>query len=676
MPRFRPRSAPASPTSGPLSLEEIRGLVADAVRPGHFFVGPNTHLEWEHVAAEDVSWEVFRGRLLDPAHTRERRTFEAWNVYLISDGARSPEPLLSVKLDAAAGQVHVMRAIHCYAWEGYDAGDNVILSRETKKWVRELVGTIDLADYADADDLRDEIICRLFQAVVGSSRLPLTSVEAPLPAFTFGELGYFYRPDAAAEPMRSDRDLVELVRTEGTRELAKYLELLLHTTPADELPGAWPAFVRLSSGPGTWPFMMFAWMRHLFNEASLSPWTDLPQKALARACAVMERVGDEQDRADYADFLARLLRQIGRHLTAYDLVQFHHAGANYPDALLLDLVLRDFLDLIERHPGLFLDDPHGDEAASKAKRLRRRGLRQAWLIRNRYRGLLVPDVPTSHGENARVLPAPHARIPEEQILNPHRRSKQLFEDDLPASALADSVQAVLRQSVADLAHPHELRELGLALFLDRPLGAIKAPGEPDQTPLFSYEAFSSAVARQALLVLGRDSSLLSHEQLSSFRQALERLAIPGLPAAQLPAAQRPGVVSLADARKAAEDFIFLRTTESSLLALCRLFDFTPVCDRFHLTSVVRRGEGYLVPPGLIVGHAANDGSVEIVLTFYEPGTLRRRLELSAYPRDGYQVRAGVEYPRKGLRVRRVWEEVGGELRERDLRGEEVWVRPM
>ena len=90
MPRFRPRSAPASPTSGPLSLEEIRGLVADAVRPGHFFVGPNTHLEWEHVAAEDVSWEVFRGRLLDPAHTRERRTFEAWNVYLIADGARAP----------------------------------------------------------------------------------------------------------------------------------------------------------------------------------------------------------------------------------------------------------------------------------------------------------------------------------------------------------------------------------------------------------------------------------------------------------------------------------------------------------------------------------------------------------------------------------------------------------
>src|SRR5262249_41403598 len=152
-----------------------------------------TRLEWDHGTAEDVSWEVFRGRLLDPAHTRERRTFEAWNIYLLANGARSPEPLLSVKLDAAGGgRGHVVRAIHCYAWEGYDAGDNVILSRETKKWVRELVGTIHLADFTSADEVLDEIICLLFQAVVGTSRLPLTSVEAPLPAFTLGELAYGY----------------------------------------------------------------------------------------------------------------------------------------------------------------------------------------------------------------------------------------------------------------------------------------------------------------------------------------------------------------------------------------------------------------------------------------------------------------------------------------------------
>src|SRR5262249_30210958 len=156
---FRPQSASVPRSTTPPTLDDVRRLIADAVRPGHFFVGGGTRLEWDHVTAEEVSWEVFRGRLLDPAHTRQPRTFEAWNVYLLGDGGRAAEPLLSVKLDADAGQIHAVRAIHCYAWEGYDAGENVILSRETKKWVRELVGTIHRADFASADDLLDEIIC-------------------------------------------------------------------------------------------------------------------------------------------------------------------------------------------------------------------------------------------------------------------------------------------------------------------------------------------------------------------------------------------------------------------------------------------------------------------------------------------------------------------------------------
>ena len=53
-----------------------------------------------------------------------------------------------------------------------------------------------------------------------------------------------------------------------------------------------------------------------------------------------------------------LLRQLGRHLTAYDLVTFHHRGANYPDALLLDDLLRRYLLRIERTPELFVGDAH------------------------------------------------------------------------------------------------------------------------------------------------------------------------------------------------------------------------------------------------------------------------------------------------------------------------------
>ncbi len=622
----------------PITPDHLRRLIAEAVRPAHFFVGPATRLEWQHAEAEEVSWEVFRGRLLDPAHTCQRRTFEAWNVCLITDGGRSPEPLLSVKLDAAAGLIHVVRAIHCYAWEGYDAGGNVILSRETKKWVRELVGTIDLADFRGADDLRDEIVCRLFQAVVGTSRLPLTSVEAPLPAFTFGELGYFYRPDAGAGegPMTTEGDLLDKGPSPALSrgEKAKLLELFLRSQQSENRP-----IFLTGHCDGT---DILALMRDVFNGVSLSPYTGLPETAL-RFLRVLE-AGKHLESAALADFLGHLLRQIGRHLTAYDLVQFHHAGANYPDALLLDAVLREYLRLIDAQPALFL-------GASHDGRFRRRALRQAWLIRQRYRGHLVPDAPTSPGENSRVLPAPHFRVPEEQFLQPHRRTKRLFTEDLPGGPLGENAAAVLRQSIADLDHPEELRELGAALYLDRPLGTFKAPGEPDQTPLLSYVAFSRTIAAQRLrLLLGRGEALLA---------ALQSLAVPGLPVAEVSGSSRPGAVSLADARKAADDFIFLRTTAPTTRAFFELFDFRPLSERFCLKWEV---------PLLIVGRP--DGG-EIVLTICEAGTMRPRLELSANPRDGYVCRAGVEYPRKGLRVRRVWTEAG----EQDLGAEELFVRP-
>src|SRR5262249_30096120 len=162
---------------------------------------------------EETSWEVYHGRLVDPAHTRRRRTFESWSVFCIESGNRSAEPILSLKLDMGGRQLHVTRAIHCYAWEGYLAGDNVHLSRETRKWVSELVGSIPLDRYVDPDALRDEIICLLFQAVIGCSRLPLQSVEAPLPAFSLGRLAYIHRSEIESEtqcagPMQSFRDLV------------------------------------------------------------------------------------------------------------------------------------------------------------------------------------------------------------------------------------------------------------------------------------------------------------------------------------------------------------------------------------------------------------------------------------------------------------------------------------
>src|SRR5262249_19692597 len=161
----------------PPSLEQVRNLAAAVMQLGHFFAGPALSLQAEHIAAEEVFWEIYKGRLLDGSQTRQRRTFESWNVFLREDDRRSGQPVLSLKLDAAERRLYVTRAILCYAWEGYDAGNNVYLSRETRKWIGELVAAIDLAQVIDPEDLRDELIARLFQAVVGVSRLPLTSIE-------------------------------------------------------------------------------------------------------------------------------------------------------------------------------------------------------------------------------------------------------------------------------------------------------------------------------------------------------------------------------------------------------------------------------------------------------------------------------------------------------------------
>src|SRR5262249_54167909 len=146
MPRFRQLSHSPGEAA-------VRAVIADVLRPAHFFVGPSLTLEWQPETRETVVWEVFHGRLLDAPMTRQCHSFEAWNVFLCDAGVRSAEPVISVKLDEAAGHVHVVRALHCYAWEAYDAGGNVILSRETRKWVRELVGTIDLCRFPDAEEL-------------------------------------------------------------------------------------------------------------------------------------------------------------------------------------------------------------------------------------------------------------------------------------------------------------------------------------------------------------------------------------------------------------------------------------------------------------------------------------------------------------------------------------------
>jgi hypothetical protein len=659
MPRFRKQSPSNSPSAGlpqPLTPGTVREVIEEVFRPAHFFVGAGLSLDWETPVLETVPWEVFRGRLIDPAFTRRRRALEAWSVYVVEASGRSAEPLLSVKLDAAAGEVHVTRAIYCYAWEGYDAGGNVYLSRETRKWVRELVGTLRLARLADAEELRDELVCRLFQAVVGTSRLPLTSLEAPLPAFSLGRLAYCYRPAAtpASGPLRSWDELAVVPReTElAAVERAKLLEVLLHATPEAELGRLADLF--LGDGASTPSLLQL-----LFNEVSLSPYTDLADKALALLRVTVSP-------AERVDCLGRLLRQLGRHLSAYDLVTFHQRGANYPDALLLDALLTAYVELAETRPELFAEGPGLAEPERRARRLRRRALRQAWLLRSWYEGLPVPDAPTSQGEALRVLPEPHPRVSEEQILQPTRRQRRLFADDLLRDRARDRLDPLLRLSVRDLEEPEELRELGTALFLDRPFGVGKAPTEPDATPLFSHEAFSPTLAERRLEYLANQLHLLPTDEATRHLQRLRGgLAVPGIALGALAGTSRPGVVALADARQAAPDFVVVRTTARAVRDFLGLYDFRPLLARFRLDCLA---------PGrrLLIVAGAGREEPGAVLTVHDP-ELRPRLELAFDPAAGYESRAGVEFPAGGLRVLRLWEDgdTPGSLREHDLRRDSV-----
>jgi hypothetical protein len=591
------------------------GQLIDALmRPGHFFVAPGLRLAWTAARAEEVPWEVFRGRLLDPAQTRLKGSFLSWHV----TEAGADEPLLAVRFDVRERRVHVTRGVLCHVWEGYDSGAGVILSRAATRWTRELVGSIELDRLPEAEELRDELACLIWQAVVGTSRLPLHSVEAPLPGFSFGSLYAFYRPwvKAVDAPLTSWQALLdEGVRAEVLRrERAKVLEFVLrHVTPA-EVPAAAEHF--LSSGGGAAAPLF----RTMFNDVYLSPYTDFVNNALAFLRALVSRGG--LSAADHTDLLAHLLRQLGRHLTAYDLVTFHHRGANYPDALMLDAVLADYLGMIEAAPGRFT----GDDSLS---RLRRRALRQGCLLRRHYEGHFVPDVPTSAGENARVLPAPHVRVPDDQLLNPHRRSRRLFADDPLVGRLGPRARDVLRQSFNDLGDAVELAELGTGLFIDRPLGFGKAAAEPDQTPLIAHEAISADVALRRL----KDLALLAREApitlppsfFDVLEQRLRDLRVRGLPAAQLAEPSRP-TVSLADVRRVADDFFIVRTLPGGLAELLGVLD----CPALRPGPI----------PRLVAVVQSDRGPV---LGFFDDN-YRCRCRAAVDPAAGFFHRAGIEWP--------------------------------
>ena len=167
----------------------------------------------------------------------------------------------------------------------------------------------------------------MFRAIVGTSRLPLTSVEAPLPAFSFGKLFYTYRAAGSEQtaPRRTCGEPAgELNETRPEMPPSwrpHLLETLLHALPFEEMTSA---AALIGQGTTNLPTHLST----MFNGVSLSPWTDWTDKLLAfLKAANLSGVLREEE---VVGFLAHVLRQLCRHLTAYDLVTFHHRVRTIP----------------------------------------------------------------------------------------------------------------------------------------------------------------------------------------------------------------------------------------------------------------------------------------------------------------------------------------------------------
>lgn len=583
--------------------EQAAAVIADSLRPERFLVTGALTISprIRHRPLDCVPWELFRGHLLDSSQTRLRRCFNSWLVFAHDE---DEEPLLAVRLATEEGRVFVIRGLLVHGHEAVEE-NGVLTTRPALKWLRELVGSLSYRDYDDHSAFRADLEHLLHLAFVGTSRLPVTSLESPLPAFCLGHLAYFPAMEGPQYAMRR----LEFALRSGDETTA---EAFLNRPDFDDL------------------------MRTLFNHLALSPWTEFIPR-LTRL--VLRRPPHEA-----ATLLGYFLRHLVRHLTAYDLRIFHNRGANYPDALALDLWLRALIALLEQHEGL------------RQPRLLRRALRQAWLVRKQIEGLPVPDHPTSPGDNLRVLPPPFDRLPEEQVLRPEHRRLRLFADQPAEALLPPAMRQLLRDTLRDLDDEAELRELGLAVFLDRPLGVFKVPGEVDRTPLFAYLAFSRSIARNRIR-LWHDLGFLDLSHWQNLSKKLDEMAVVGVPVTELPGRERPGVVALEDALRASLDFVIQQATRSTRDLSRRLL--TPWVA--HLPdSIPRRGvlpirspRSRLVADGnafLTVYDECQRPVLEFGLAQTEPGPIR------------YREHVGVEQLAVGLRLLRWWNDAGQEMR--------------
>src|ERR1700716_3656124 len=187
-----------------MTRDKVQRAIERALAPASFLVAEGAlHLEYHR--CRTLRWEVFLGHLVAEKHTRREQTFESWEL-LWADA-----PLMAIYFDPD-GLLYVTRSLLVYGWETYEDEQrpNVIHSRETQHWRRELVGQIRTAAFSQPADLEAELATYVTQAVVGTSRLPITSLESPLPAFSLGQLAYLPGPETrpGGQMIRQPEELV------------------------------------------------------------------------------------------------------------------------------------------------------------------------------------------------------------------------------------------------------------------------------------------------------------------------------------------------------------------------------------------------------------------------------------------------------------------------------------
>ena len=649
-----------------------------AVAPARFFLKPPLLLRREVLPHERRRWEIYKGNLVDPVTTRQEAEFYSQLIYLDESAKPAQGPTLGLRWDRNGERIYITRGFAVHGHEAYAEG-NIIKTRPIVKWQEELVGTICLKLFEEqmsywwpsrdeSHRLADFLGHYVLLAVVGTSHLPITSVESPLPLYSVGKLAYLPSagaPRVAESPITSFASLADFV-TEGrychapNNTQASVLDACLRVAEADaEVIGLTRQYFSADPDDDTDALYVdwFGVLRELFNQLSLSPWTEQSSRLLVllRTCA---------DLISFPEFPSRVasswLRMLCQHLTAFDLRRFHNQGANYPDALFLDQLLRFLAEEMESSQTLWrqqgANDPwHRQHVAMRAS------WRDGWLLRKQLEGTPVPEMPTSPGENQRMDPGGRAAIPEEQFTNPGARPVRLFAGEPAEVLLSPIAENVLEQSLAELIYDERLLGLGKALFLDRPFGALKGPREADRTPLLSYVAFSREIALSRLRAW-RDLGKLSQLQFSELDAGMRKLKVTGISVMDLPQlAPRPGVVCLEDALNVSKDFTILNSTYRSREWLLRGY------------GLASREEWEMMPPWLLPflrGQYALlmrspqprvERESRAMITLYDD-EYRPRVEFGAITARAQEVRyvewCGVEYLADGLELLHLWNEDG------------------